>query len=76
MHTSGSGIFARCSRRRPCLAVGVSGSFLKDSSKGAHVWCCAAGFLQKELLPCLDEMQKDADPDVSSFAKSSLALIN
>uniref|UniRef100_A0A7S3EVC3 TOG domain-containing protein n=1 Tax=Haptolina ericina TaxID=156174 RepID=A0A7S3EVC3_9EUKA len=33
------------------------------------------GFLQKEVQPCLEEMEKDADPDVSEYAKESLAEI-
>lgn len=35
----------------------------------------SSGFLQKELLPCLEELQKDKDPDVHAFSKSSLAAI-
>lgn len=35
----------------------------------------SADFLQSGVIPCLDEMLKDEDPDVRAFAKSSLAIL-
>ncbi|KAL1511679.1 hypothetical protein AB1Y20_004969 [Prymnesium parvum] len=53
----------------PSLRLMIARDLWKVSS---HV---SSAFLQKELLPLLEEMQKDEDPDVRAFAKSSQATI-